>query len=110
MDTRLLVDICHSANQLREYPLDLVDRELPMLDQVVVQLVSGTIFQDQPHQRLGHYDLVQSGNVRVDELSVVVDLAGQVRVALVCRLEYDFGAVCELVVGEVDLAKRPFPY
>lgn len=57
--------------------------------------------------------------MRVDELSVVVDLAREVGVALVGRLEYDLasqtsntmrrsaylGAVCELMRGQVDLAK-----
>jgi hypothetical protein len=65
--------------------------------------------------------------VRVDELAVVVDLAGEVRVVLVGRFEDDLlqvsdhstiaiphlsshlGSICKLVGGQVDLAKRAFP-
>lgn len=47
------------------------------------------IFQDQPDQRLGHDDLVQARDVGVDELAVVVDFSGKVRVVLVSRLEDD---------------------
>lgn len=46
----------------------------------------------------------------MDELSVVVDLTGQVRVALVRRLEHDLGAIGELVVGQVYLSERSFSY
>lgn len=48
-----------------------------------------TVFQDQPDQGLGHYDLVQAGNMGVDKLAVVVNLPSEVRVVLVGRLEDD---------------------
>ncbi len=51
------------------------------------------VFQDQPDQRLGHDNLVQAGDVRVDELAVVVDLAGEVRVVFVGGLEHDLDGV-----------------
>lgn len=49
------------------------------------------VFQNQPDQILRDYDLVQSGDVWVDELSVVVDLSGEIRVAFVGGLEDDLG-------------------
>ena len=36
---------------------------------------------------------------------MVVDLAREVRIVLLRRLEHDFGAIGELVGGEVDLAE-----
>ena len=43
----------------------------------------------------------------MDELSVMMDLSGEVRVTLVRGLEHHLGAVGELVRRQVDLAKRP---
>ncbi len=48
-----------------------------------------TVLQDQPHQVLGDDDLVETGDVRMEELAMVVDLAGQVRVVLLGRFKYD---------------------
>lgn len=76
-----------------------------MLQQVVVQLIARAVLQDQPYQRLGDYDLVQAGDVRVQELAVVVDLAREVGIVLLRALENDTRAVRQLVRGEVDLAK-----
>lgn len=41
---------------------------------------------------------------------MVVDLAREVGIVLLRRLEDHLGAICELVGGEVDLAKTPFAY
>lgn len=41
----------------------------------------------------------------MDELSMMVDLAGEVRVALVRGFEDDLRAIGELVGGEVDLSE-----
>lgn len=45
------------------------------------------VFQNQPHKGLGHYHLVQSGNVGVDELAMVMDFPRKVRIVLFGRLE-----------------------
>lgn len=76
-----------------------------MLQQVVVQLISRTVFQHQPHERLGDYDLVQAGDVRVEELAVMVDFAGEVGIVLLRALKHDARAIGELVRGKVDLAE-----
>lgn len=72
---------------------------------MIVQLIAWTVLQDQPDQALGHDDLVQAGDVRVEELSVVVDLAGEVGIVLLGRLEHDLGAIGELVGCKVDLSE-----
>jgi hypothetical protein len=77
-------------------------------EQVVVELVAGAVLEDQPDELLGDDDLVETGNVGVDELAVVMDLAGEVGVVLLGRLEDDARAVAELVRGEVDLAEAAF--
>lgn len=41
---------------------------------------------------------------------MVVDLAGEVRIRLLRGLEHDFGAIGELVGGEVDFAEGAFAY
>jgi hypothetical protein len=105
MDAGLLMHIRHSADQLGKGPLHLVHRESAMLDQVIIQFVTRTVLQDKPHQRLGYYNLVESRNMWMHELSVMVDFAGQVRIALVRGLEHDLGAIREFVGGQVDLSK-----
>lgn len=46
--------------------------------------------------------------MRVQELAVVMDLAREVRVVLLGRLEHDLGAIGELVRGKIDLAEGAF--
>lgn len=68
------------------------------------------VFQDQPDQLFCDYDLVQSSNVRMYELAVVVDLAGEVRIVLLGRLEHDLGDVsyvCVLVRREMARTLEP---
>lgn len=48
--------------------------------------------------------------MRVQELPVVVDLARQVGIILLRALEYDLGAIGELVSGKVDLTEAAFAY
>lgn len=43
--------------------------------------------------------------MRVDELAVMMNLAGQVGISFVGRLEDNLGVVDKLVAGEVDLAE-----
>ena len=76
-----------------------------MLKQVVVQLIAGTPLQDQPYQALRHYNLVKTRDVWMEELAVVVDFAGEVGIVLLRALEYNLGAIGELVGGKVDLAE-----
>lgn len=40
------------------------------------------VFEHQPDEVLGDYDLIESRNVRVDKLAMVVNLAGEVGVIL----------------------------
>ena len=94
----LVVYVGYGANELREYALDLGGLEGALLQEVVVELVAGTVLEDQPDQLLGDYDLVQAGDVRVDELAVVVDFAREVGVVFLRRLEDDLlSLVCPLL-------------
>lgn len=92
------------------------------------KLVTCTVFEDHPHQVLCHDNLIQSCNMGVDELPVVVDLASQVRVGSIRRLQDDLnrpfsyrrlldsstkgsthlGAIREFMGGQVDLAEGAF--
>jgi hypothetical protein len=108
VDARLAVDIGDGADELGEDALDAVGVEGAVAEQVVVELVAGAVLEDQPDELLGDDDLVETGNVGVDELAVVMDLAGEVGVVLLGRLEDDARAVAELVRGEVDLAEAAF--
>lgn len=76
-----------------------------MCDEVVVQLVALTELEDQPDSLLGDDDLVQAGDMRVDELTVVMDLAGEVWVVARCSLEDDLCVRKERVSGEVYTAE-----
>ncbi len=79
----LLVNVGHGADELGEDLLDLVDGKGAMIEEVVVQLVTCAVFEDQPYQILGDNDLVEPGDVGVYELAVMMDLAREVRVSLV---------------------------
>jgi len=74
--------------------------------QIVVQLIALTELEDQPDRLLGNDDLIQASNVRVNELSVMVDLAGEVWVVARGSLEDDLGVGEEGVSGQVDSAER----
>jgi len=76
-----------------------------MCDEVVVQLIALTEFEDQPDSLLGDNDLVEAGDVRVDELTVVMDLAGEVGVVARSGLEDDLCVRKERVSGEVYTAE-----
>jgi hypothetical protein len=93
------VDVAHGADELGKGLLDLVDGQPAVLEQVVVQLVAGAVLEDEPDERLGDDDLVQAGDVGVDELAVVVDLAGEVGVVLVGGLEDDLRRLAAEVSG-----------
>lgn len=51
-----------------------------------------TVFEHHPYHSLCYNHLVQPDNVRMQELAMVVDLAGEVRVGLAGRLEHDLWA------------------
>lgn len=79
----LLVDVRDSSNKLCEDFLDFINWERTVFEEVIVELGSRAIFQDKPDEVLGDNDFVESRDVRVDELSVVVDFASEVGVTLV---------------------------
>jgi hypothetical protein len=108
MDTILRVDISHSAHQLRKYLFTLFSCQPAMLQKVVVQLIARTILQHQPHQRLRHNHFIQTRNMGMHELSMMVDFAGKVGVVLKGRFEYHFGVVGEFVRAEIDFAEGTF--
>ena len=45
---------------------------------------TGTVFEDQPDQVLRHNDFVESSDMGVYKLSVMVDFAGKVRIVFSC--------------------------
>lgn len=64
------------------------------------------VLEDEPDHGLGDNDLIEPGNVRMDKLSMVVDLAGEVGVVLLGGLEHNLGAIGEFVGGQIDFAER----
>ena len=48
---------------------------------------TGTVFQHQPNQVLCDDYLVETSNMRMDKLSVMMDLSGKIRVPLIRGLE-----------------------
>lgn len=113
--TVLGVDIGDSTQQLREDLLDLDFFHTAMFEEVVIQFVAyvaplllardvcsiaqgrvwqtGTVFQHQPYQRLGDNHLIKTRNVWVEELAMMVDLARQVRIVLLGRLEHNLQCI-----------------
>jgi hypothetical protein len=123
----LVVDVGNGANELGEYALDFGRLKRALCQEVVVELIARAPFKSQPDQLLGDYDFVQARDVRVGELAVVVDLAREVGVVFLRRLEYDLlpsaylpvvggywfgaahlGAIAELVRGEIDFPEAAF--
>jgi hypothetical protein len=102
------MNIAHGTHQLGEDLLHLADFHAAMVENVVVQLIARTVFQHQPDQVLGHNHLVQSRDVRVQELAMVVDFSGQVGIVLFRALQHHFRAVRQLVRGQVDFAEAAF--
>ena len=47
-----------------------------------------TVLQNEPDQILCYDNLVQSSNMRVQKLPVMMDFAGKIRITLVGRLEH----------------------
>jgi hypothetical protein len=75
------------ADELGEDLLDLRGLEGALCEEVVVELIAGAVLEYEPDERFGDDDLVQACDVRVYELAMVVDLAREVRVVLLRRLE-----------------------
>jgi hypothetical protein len=57
------------------------------------------VLEHQPDQLFRDYNLVQARNVRMRELAVVVDLACEVGVVLLRRLEHDLCAVSDAAMS-----------
>lgn len=109
MYARLLVYIRYGTHELGEDLLDLVAWQRAMFEKVVIQFVACSksapissniaytpfidhtlaVFQNQPYHGLGHYHLVQSRNMRVDKLAMMMDLAGKVRIILLGGFEHN---------------------
>lgn len=87
-----------------------------------------TIFQHEPDHLLRNYNLVQSRNVGMYKLSVVVNLACEVGIVLLRRLEHDLcaisraasclcafeeaylGAIAEFMRRQIDFSEAAFAY
>ena len=48
MDARLVVDVCHGADELGEYALDFGRLESTVFQEIVVELVTRAVLEDQP--------------------------------------------------------------
>ena len=73
----LLVDVRDGEAELSEHHAGLVLGETALLRKVVEELPAGAELGDEPNVVLGRDDLVQLRDVRVVQLAVVVDLAGE---------------------------------
>ena len=102
----LTVYVCDSSDKLCEYLLSSLDRKRAFITEVVVQFISLTVFQNEPYLVLGDYNFVESGDVRVYELAVVMDFASEVWIFFARGFEDDLGAIGEVVSCKVDFSKR----
>jgi len=76
MYTAFSMDICYCADKLRKDLLHYCDLHGPMLGQIIEQLVSGAVFQYQPDTRFSHHNLVQSRNMGMYELAMMMHFPG----------------------------------
>lgn len=67
------MNVCDGANKLCEYSLDLVNGQRAMAQEVVVEFVTRAVFQHQPDQFLRHHNFVEASDVRVEELTMMMD-------------------------------------
>ena len=111
------MDVGDGTDELGEDALDLGGLECARLEEVVVKFVAcdasdarvvsramrrtWAVLEHQPDQLLSHYDLVQARDVRMYELAVVVDLARQVGIVLLRRLEHDLDAISQFSAREL---------
>jgi hypothetical protein len=72
-----------------------------------ITVYTWTVLQHEPDQIFGHDNLVEPGNVRVEELAMVVDFAGKVGVFLAGRLEHDLP---QLVAMQRDTLRDTAPW
>lgn len=106
MDAGFVVHVGHSADELGKDLLNLGGLDGAFLEEVIVELIAycvsespkifcvyiartWTVLEHQPDEVLCDYDLVQPCDVRVEELAMVVDLAGKVGVVLLRRLKHN---------------------
>ena len=75
----VLVDVTYSETQLAKDSSRFVFVEPALLRKVVEQLATRTEFGDKPDAILSRDDFKQLCNMRMVQLSVVVDLAGESR-------------------------------
>ena len=87
MHAVLLMHVGHSTNQLCENLLRLGFRKSSILDEVVVKLIAAAVFEDEPYKTLGDNNLVQSYNMWMNQLSMVVYFSCKIWVVFVCRFE-----------------------
>jgi hypothetical protein len=98
MHARLAMNVGHRTYQLGEYPFHFIDREGTVAQEVIVKLIAyrrfnvssylstwlprvalldrhtSAVFQHQPHQILSYNDFVEARDMRVKELTMMMDL------------------------------------
>ena len=89
MNTGLAMDVGDGANELCEDPLDLFNGQRAMTEEIVVEFITRAIFEHQPNQLFCYDNLIESGDVRMEELAMVVNFTGQIGVFSRRRLEND---------------------
>jgi hypothetical protein len=110
MDALLVVDVGDCANELRKDLLHERWFQWTVFDQVVVQFIARTILEHEPDKRFCDNDFIQAGNVGVEELAVVMDLARKVLVILLCRFQDDLLTVSMTIIdvyGDFRLTLLP---
>jgi hypothetical protein len=112
VDAGFVVHVGYRADELGEDPLYLGRLDGALLEEVVVELIAycvsdvpkvfrvyiartWTVLEHQPDEVLRDYDLVQPRDVRVEELAMVVDLAGEVGIVLLRRLKHNLQVFCQ---------------
>ena len=60
-----------------------------MTEEIVVEFITRAVFEHQPNQLFRYDNLVESGDVRMEELAMVVNFTGQIGIFPRRRLEHD---------------------
>lgn len=89
MNTGLAMDVGDGANKLREDSLDLFNGQRTMTEEIVVEFITRAVFEHQPNQPFCYDNLIEPGDVRMEELAMMVNFTGQVGVFPRRRLEHD---------------------
>lgn len=80
-----------------------------MAEKVVVEFITWTVFEYKPDQLFCHYNLIETGDMRVEELAMMMNLAREIRILPWGGLEHNLGTIGELVGSKINLAKGAFP-